>query len=122
MKGVEGVFENLKNVTNEMLKKSATVAKETAAQMERYAKENRRWTDQTGDARRGLTGSYDASSKAISASIHQDLYGQTGKEYGWDLEHEYGGRYAILEETRNNHADMFFDGIAEACGEVIKRV
>ncbi|MEL3905087.1 MAG: hypothetical protein P1P63_08280 [Treponemataceae bacterium] len=122
MKGMEGVFANLKNITAEMLKKSAEVAQETAAEMERYAKETARWHDRTGDARKGLTGSADISSKAISASIHQDLYGQTGKKYGWNLEHEYGGKYAILEETRNTHADMFFDGIAKACEDTINKI
>lgn len=122
MKGMEGVLANLKAVTAEMRKAAAEVAQETAAEMERYAKETARWKDHTTDARRGLTGSADISSKAISASIHQDLYGQTGKEYGWNLEHDYGGKYAILEETRNNHADMFFDGIAKACGDTINRI
>ena len=130
MRGMEAVFENLKSITKEMLNDCETVACETAASMERYAKENRVWTDRTGDARKGLRGVASRSSQAISAGIYQDMYGKTGKEYGYWLENgtkevsggvTFGEKYGILKPTRNAHAGMFFDGIEKACGQALKR-
>ena len=130
MRGTEAVFERLENITKEMLKDCEMVACETAASMERYAKENRVWTDRTGDARKGLRGVASRSSQAISAGIYQDMYGKTGKEYGYWLENgtkevsggvTFGEKYGILKPTRNAHAGMFFDGIEKACGQVLKR-
>jgi len=130
MRGMEAVFENFKSITKEMLNDCETVACETAANMERYAKENRVWTDQTGDARKGLRGVASRSSQAISAGIYQDMYGNTGKEYGYYLENgerilaggvTFGEKYGILKPTRNAHAGMFFDGIEKACGQALKR-
>ena len=130
MRGTEAVFERLESINKEMLKGCETVAGETAASMERYAKENRVWTDRTGDARKGLRGVASRSSQAISAGIYQDLYGNTGKEYGYWLENGervladgqlFGQKYGILRPTRNAHAGMFFDGIEKACGQVLKR-
>nr|DAR35072.1 MAG TPA: type I neck protein [Caudoviricetes sp.] len=130
MRGTEAVFERLESITKEMLKDCEMVACETAASMERYAKENRVWTDRTGDARKGLRGVASRSSQAISAGIYQDMYGKTGDEYGrWLEEGErvladgqlFGQKYGILRPTRNAHAGMFFDGIEKACGQALKR-
>nr|DAI00074.1 MAG TPA: type I neck protein [Caudoviricetes sp.] len=130
MRGLEAVFERLESITKEMLKDCEMVACETAASMERYAKENRVWTDRTGDARKGLRGVASRSSQAISAGIYQDMYGKTGKEYGYWLENgtkevsggvTFGEKYGILKPTRNAHAGMFFDGIEKACGQALKR-
>ena len=130
MRGMGAVFERLESITKEMLKDCEMVACETAASMERYAKENRVWTDRMGDARKGLRGVASRSSQAISAGIYQDMYGKTGKEYGYWLENgtkevsggvTFGEKYGILKPTRNAHAGMFFDGIEKACGQALKR-
>lgn len=130
MRGMGAVFERLESITKEMLKDCEMVACETATSMERYAKENRVWTDRTGDARKGLRGVASRSSQAISAGIYQDMYGKTGKEYGYWLENgtkevsggvTFGEKYGILKPTRNAHAGMFFDGIEKACGQALKR-
>jgi len=130
MRGMGAVFERLESITKEMLKDCEMVACETAASMERYAKENRVWTDRTGDARKGLRGVASRSSQAISAGIYQDMYGKTGKEYGYWLENgtkevsggvTFGEKYGILKPTRNAHAGMFFDGIEKACGQTLKK-
>lgn len=131
MRGTEAVFENLESITKEMLKGCETVACETAASMERYAKENHVWKTDTGHARDGLRGVASRSSQAISAGIYQDMYGNTGKEYGYWLENgerilaggvTFGEKYGILKPTRNAHAGMFFAGIEKACGEILLRL
>lgn len=130
MRGMEAVFANLESITKEMLDSCEKIAYETAASMERYAKENRKWTDRTGDAGKGLRGVASRSSQAISAGIYQDMYGNTGKEYGYYLENgkkevaggvTFGEKYGILRPTRNAHAGMFFDGIEKACGQTLKK-
>lgn len=132
MRGIEAVFENLEKVTKEMLDASEKVAYETAASMERYAKENRAWTDRTqgAGARANLRGQASRSSQAISAGIYQDMYGNTGKEYGYWLENGeriladgqlFGQKYGILRPTRNAHAGMFFDDIEKACVQTLKK-
>ena len=130
MKGGEAIFETLGSITKEMLKDCEMVACETAASMERYAKENHVWKTDTGHARDGLRGVASRSSQTISAGIYQDMYGMTGDEYGrWLEEGErvladgqlFGQKYGILRPTRNAHAGMFFDGIEKACGQVLKR-
>ena len=130
MREMEAVFERLESITKEMLNDCETVACETAASMERYAKENHVWKTDTGHARDGLRGVASRSSQAISAGIYQDMYGMTGDEYGrWLEEGErilaggitFGEKYGILKPTRNAHAGMFFDGIEKACGQVLKR-
>ena len=130
MKGMEALFETLGSITKEMLGECETVANETAASMERYAKENHVWKTDTGHAHDGLRGVASRSSQAISAGIYQDMYGMTGDEYGrWLEEGErvlangqlFGQKYGILRPTRNAHAGMFFDGIEKACGQVLKR-
>ncbi len=120
MRGASLVMEALKELTEEMEDKALYVAAESAAEMERYAKENKRWERDTGHAEDNLKGSYDKSTESISAEIRQDLYGATGEEYGWHLENSHGGKFAILEETRNMHARMFFDGMQDALKQVIK--
>ncbi len=119
MRGASLVMEALKELTEEMEDTALMVAKETAVEMERYAKENKRWKTQTGAAEKNLKGSADMSMVAISAEIRQDLFGVTGEEYGFWLEQGFGGKYAILEETRNMHARMFFDGMQDALKQVI---
>ena len=122
MRGMDAFFSNLDKAKKEILDECEMVAHKTAASMEHYAKEKRPWIDRTGDARKGLKGKTSIFKNTISSSIHQDLYGDTGKEYGYYLENAHNGKYAILTETRNHHAGMFFDGIQEALGVAINRV
>ena len=120
---VSGIMNALKKVTSQMLKEGELVAAETAAEMERYAKTHKRWQRRTGHAEDCLVGEYSASAKSIRADIRQDMFGISGKEYGYWLEkaERFHGKYAILEETRNCHADMFFSGLEKAFSATIRR-
>ncbi|MGP1594715.1 MAG: hypothetical protein ACTTH8_05675 [Treponema sp.] len=127
MKGVGAFFENLGKARQEILEGCEAVAYETAASMERYAKEKKVWNDRTGNARKGLNGTARRTKNAITAEIRQDLYGETGKEYGYYLEEGkrklkdgqlFGQKYGILKPTIEAHAGMFFDGIEKALSKV----
>jgi hypothetical protein len=57
---------------------------------EQWAKANRKWKDQTGDARRGLTGFVvDEGNKLGFGVAHKE-------EYGVFLERDGDGEYAVL--------------------------
>lgn len=128
MKGVGAFFENLGKARQEIIEECEMVAYETAASMERYAKEKRVWNDISGDARKGLKGKAQRTKNEITAGIRQDLYGNTGKEYGYYLEEGerklkngqlFGQKYGILKPTLDAHAGMFFDGIEKALSKVL---
>ncbi len=121
---VDAIAKALEHATEQMIKEAEIVAGETAAEMERYAKENKRWEYQTGHAEDCLIGSFTVSHHGISAEIRQDMFGISGKEYGYYLEtaKRFKGKYAILQETRNLHADMFFSGLQKALHTTIERI
>lgn len=64
-----------------------------AKKLEAYAKENARWKDRTGDARRRLKGSAEQVKNGYQLSLAH------GVDYGIWLELAMERRYAIIEET-----------------------
>ena len=61
--------------------------------MEQWARNNRPWTDRTGDARKGLTGFSKLENDKISVGVGHSV------EYGEQLEMRRAGKYAILKPT-----------------------
>jgi hypothetical protein len=107
MKGFEAVFSNLKSIPDDMEKAALEVAQEVAPKMEWYAKKNRKWTDRTGHARQGLVGKFQYAKRMyVGCRIYSII------DYAYWLEVIQGGRFAILEETRNFFAEEFFNGIS----------
>lgn len=88
-------------------------------QAEGYAKNNARWQNRTGDARRGLTGRVETEGRNIINNIlSYDVY------YGVYLELSYGRKYAIVEEAiRSQEAflqeqlDLYFRKLAALLGD-----
>jgi hypothetical protein len=106
MIGYEAVLKNIKKLPKEMEEAALDVSKSVAPQMEEYAKENRRWIDRTGHARQGLVGRFIYVPKLyIGCRIYSKI------DYAIWLELMQGGKYAILDETRNKFAGQFFDKI-----------
>lgn len=106
MKGFDALLRNVKKLTVDMEEAAIDVAKNTAPLMDAYAKEHRKWTDRTGHARQGLVGSYHYVPKLfIGCRIYSKV------DYAYWLEVIQGGKFAILEETRNYFAGGFFDSI-----------
>ena len=77
-----------------------------------YARENRPWTDRTGDARRSLHG-YVVKGRIISARISH------GVLYGISLEKKHGGRYAILPRVKLRYQAEFYEDIKAAVGGAV---
>ncbi len=69
-----------------------------ALEMENFAKQNRPWTDRTGNARRTLQGVCDGSGGNCTVGVEGNM------PYSVFLELDYGGRYAILAPTVRHFA------------------
>ena len=85
-------------------RKSLQILADTAAKaMEKYAKENARWTDRTGNARQRLKGSTRWDQTALIAAISHNV------DYGIWLELCHQKKYAILEEALNSQAQNLLE-------------
>ena len=115
MRGFDVIFKNVDKVVDAMKKATLQVALETAIDMEAYAKENRPWTDRNAHARAHLRGAAFEADGVIHCQIRQDLYGDTGEEYGYHLEESHGKKYAILVPTQQHFEQDFFEDVHEAC-------
>lgn len=71
--------------------------------MERYAKNNARWTDRTGNARQRLKGSTRWEQDALIAAISHNV------DYGMWLELCHEKKYAILEEALDSQAQNLLE-------------
>ena len=79
-----------------------TVCVKYAAEAEQTAKENRPWTDRTGDARKLLKGAVIEDGKALGIELMHRV------EYGKNLETAHDGKYAILKPTIEGMRAEFF--------------
>lgn len=120
MKGFDAIFKNVNKVSEVLKKATMDVAGSIAIEMERYAKENRPWTDRNAHARDHLRGKMFEKDGVVHCQIRQDLYGETGEEYGYYLEEAHGHKYAILSPTQQHFEEDFFEDVKEACMEALK--
>jgi hypothetical protein len=82
------------------------LSKVTASNATNYAKTNKRWKDQTGNARAGLHGgSYWEGTEILKAYIAHSM------SYGVFLELSQDRKYAILEESIQKFQDAWYNGI-----------
>lgn len=93
-----------------------TMLLETAAKkMESWAKMNRKWTDRTNRARLGLTGyAYWENKKVVSAVLAHTV------SYGVYLELAHQRKYAILEQTLEEHRSEIEEAVEEVLKGIIK--
>ena len=122
MRGFDAIFKNLNKTVDAMKKATLQVALETAIDMEAYAKENRPWTDRNAHARAHLRGAAFEKDGVIHCQIRQDLYGDTGKEYGYHLEESHGKKYAILVPTQQHFEEGFFEDVHDACMQELAKI
>lgn len=124
MKGLEAVFKGLDKLDKAIKKECFKVAAETAIDMECYARENKTWLHRTGDAERGLKGKAVVTPTYFRTQIWQEMYGRTGKEYGYWLENatHFNGKYAILRETQLHFQNLFFNDMKEAVHMAMQKV
>jgi hypothetical protein len=80
---------------------AVSVAEYFAPILESYAKDNKAWTDQTGNARQSMAGFVEEVSRDIVV-----IYLAHGVDYGIYLEARWSGRYAIIWPTIEAHLPM----------------
>lgn len=121
MSQLELVTDNLNELQKIIDVSLKEVCYNFAAEMEFYAKSNKKWQTRTGDAERGLVGEVDFKEGKYSAMICQNMFGTTGKEYGYTLEtaEYFHGKYAILKETHNRFYQEFFEEVSSAINDAI---
>jgi 23S rRNA G2445 N2-methylase RlmL len=92
--GSETIIANIDNFGGDIRRALVDIAEEIAPQMTGYAKQNARWTDRTGNARRGLgTTIRQVNENTVDLIIAYNV------PYGIWLEVKHAGRYAILMES-----------------------
>ena len=106
MAGSAEVIKNLYNWAN--MKKAGVegATKVAAASMQTYARQNKPWKDQTGNARAGLHGGYlwekpDYLKAYIAHSVSYGLY----------LEMAHDRKNKILEEARDSVKDSWYNSV-----------
>lgn len=100
-----GLYEEF-NVIPERVEKAILAYGETeAARMEKLAKENRRWRDRSGEARKRLTGSCETIPEGIRITLSH------GVDYGVSLEFRYEKKYAIIYPTLRKEAPEVMQGL-----------
>jgi len=122
MKGLDVIFKNINKVAEAMKKATLEVAETTSVEMEAYAKENRPWTDRNAHARAHLRGKAFEEAGVVHCQIRQDLYGETGEEYGYYLEEAHGKKYAILAPTQRMFEDEFFEDVQDECMRALQEI
>lgn len=90
---VNGVVEGLTLLREAIDPAVQMLATQGAQKMENFAKENRRWTDRTGQARQRLKGSTSQIPNGYRIAIAH------GVDYGIWLELAHEKRFSILPET-----------------------
>ena len=115
MRGFDVLFKRIDDVSESMRKATMQVAQEFAVEMEAYAKRNRPWTDRHALARAHLRGKAFLQNGIVHCQIRQDLYGDTGKEYGYTLEEGHNHKYSILSPTQQHFASEFFEEVRATC-------
>lgn len=86
-----------KNVEDNLL----TEMEKLALDMENEAKDNRPWTDRTGNARRSISGSAAKEGSDYRAAL------AIGVDYGKYLELSHGGRFRIVRPTIDRSRQKF---------------
>jgi len=87
------------------------VGRVTGANMQNYARTNRRWQDRTGNAKAGLNGgSFWQNPFILMIFIAHSM------SYGIPLEFIKDRKYAILEEARDKFKDSFYNGVKKIMG------
>lgn len=100
---------------------------ECAGEMEQYAKQNRPWTDRTGNARRTMEGVFgwgkvgaDGLFEPVGPTgCHTLVVGVEGNmPYSVNLELSFDGRYSILAPTVHHFAPEIMSAFAGALKDV----
>lgn len=107
---ISKLSRSLERLERETLLKHETYAHNAAKELQSFAQAEAPWTDHTGHARGGITGTASRSGSRItitlSGSAHYLVY----------LELAHGKRWAVLWPTMQRHAPRILQGFARIGG------
>ncbi len=92
--------------TEDLEGKVVSTLQDLAAEIQDYAQSNAPWTDQTGDARAGLTTEVESGGGEVILSLFHTV------EYGQWLETIQSGRFAIIMPTLEEYKDRIFSAVS----------
>ena len=107
---ISDALDGLQRVRSTALDGVCNYGKTAAERMESYAKENRPWTDRTGNARRTLEGRFEDGERG-SGIYTAAIVGHM--PYSVNLELSHGQKYAILYPTVNALSAEILQGWAD---------
>lgn len=101
-RSVAEVTANIKKFDEKMRAGLLLITKQVARKMEEWAKNNAKWTDRTGNARKGLTAdaNWDNYIELVVRMSHK-------VDYGVWLELAHERKYAILQPAIEKYKDEF---------------
>lgn len=105
VRGAQQVMFNLRKVLENHREDIEDSMGQFAAKLENQAKNNRPWTDRTGNARRSIEGSSEVGRDYIKVALC------IGVDYGKYLELSNGGKYRIILPTMKSNYSGFFQAI-----------
>ena len=104
---IDCALAGLQNYFVGVTERLSEVGRSASAEMEAFAKQNRPWTDRTGNARRTMEGVCGWNSASAQGSASGDVF-SVGVEghmpYSVFLELGYGGKYSVLAPTVHHFA------------------
>ena len=105
-KGTKQVFDNLNKWMEDRIRGVEGLNKVIASKAQTEARTNAPWENDSGDARKGLTGvTYrERGTKFFIALYHKVIYGKY-------LELKDDGKFAIIEKTLNSLRLEWFQGV-----------
>lgn len=102
------IEQNILSIPEKTVKAVEKYGETVGTQMERYAKQNRPWTDRTGQARQRLHSYVERPEKYVV-----NIYLSHGVDYGESLEYGHEKRYAIVYPTLRRYAKKVMHGLKE---------
>jgi hypothetical protein len=108
--GVGAMQKRMDAYERRMKEAVVRLARRWAPELENYAKRNHPWQNQTGNAGQGLHAWLDIMTDVIR------LYLSHGVAYGLALETKYGGKYAIIWPTLEQHLPALAQSLERAFG------
>jgi hypothetical protein len=105
--GVEQVLEKLRGVAFQTMKNVVEASEITAAEMENTSKDNRPWTDRTGDARRSIYAFSELDSQSLV------IYHGIRVDYGVYLELSNAGKYRVIGPTVESYRSIWLNRLSK---------
>lgn len=115
---VKGLADAYRKHPEKCMRTLQVTGETIALDLEGKAKKNAKWNDITGQARRSITGSCEATATNVTIKLEGEAYDDKNKEYFQYLEFAKKKKYAILEPTVKDNRQEAINRYANALKSV----